>query len=321
MVLALDRIGVHKHFIDVLINCYRNPKFYVEDECGASKAKVQSSGIRQGCPLSPYLFVLVMSVTDHDTSRNITARTRNARFEGLDFDRVYYADDTLITTTCTKACNNLLHEIKKISAQFGLRLNRDKCSYIAMNGNIIIKFADGTRLKRVNEATYLGHHITQAMDIRHEINHKMHQTLKLWFKLNAFWKSVDCPKHWKLHVYDAIIKNKLLYGLETVHVTQVMQKKVNAFRLRSLRKILGMDTTYVNRANTNARVIERVNAEIGGINKAKLFSGVVDGKTREAGWTYYVCAPARPFTRSKLPARFGTVVPHWQEESRGTSAK
>ena len=85
----------------------------------------------------------------------------------------------------------------------------------------------------MNEATYLGHQITQAMDITHEINHKMHQTPKLWFKLNAFWKSVNCPKHWKLHVYDAIIKNKLLYGLETVHLTQVMQKKVNAFQLEA----------------------------------------------------------------------------------------
>ena len=78
MALALERIGVHQHFIDVLINCYKAPKFYVEDEYGSSKTKVQSSGIRQGCPLSPYLFVLVMSVIDHDISRNSAARTHNA---------------------------------------------------------------------------------------------------------------------------------------------------------------------------------------------------------------------------------------------------
>ena len=95
-----------------------------------------------------------------------------------------------------------------------------------MNGNNVIKFADGTRLARVNEATYLGHQITQVMDIRHEINHKMHQTLKLWYRLNTFWRAINCPKHWKLQVYDAVIKNKLLYGLETVHLTQAMQKNV-----------------------------------------------------------------------------------------------
>ena len=42
----------------------------------------------------------------------------------------------------------------------------------------------------------------------------------------------------------AIIKDKLLCGLETVHLTQPVQKKVNAFQLRGLQKTLGMDTKY-----------------------------------------------------------------------------
>ena len=279
MAVALKRLGIHQQFIDVLLDCYRCPGFYVEDEYGKSSNKVQSCGIRQGCPLSPYLFVLVMSVIDHDVGMNITARTKNARYEGVDFDRIYYADDTLLITTNTQASNNLLHEVETVSAQFGLRLNRDKCCYIAMNGNNVIKFADGTRLARVNEATYLGHQITQAMDIRHEINHKMHQTLKLWYRLNTFWRAINCPKHWKLQVYDAVIKNKLLYGLETVHLTQAMQKRVNAFQLRGLRKILGMTTTFVNRANTNEKVIQKANEELVGYRshntRIKLFSNLL----------------------------------------------
>ena len=105
------------------------------------------------------------------------------------------------------------------------------------------------KLNRVEETTYLGHQIKQEMDVQHEIQHKMHQTLKTWFKLDTFWKTTVCSPRWKLQVYDAIIRNKLLYGLETVHLTQ--QKKVNAFQFRGLRKILGLSTTFVNRSNTN----------------------------------------------------------------------
>ena len=73
---------------------------------------------------SPHLFVLVMSVIDHVVSRNITARTRNARFERLDVDTVYHADDALTIITCTQACNNLLHEIEKIISSIWAKIEQ-----------------------------------------------------------------------------------------------------------------------------------------------------------------------------------------------------
>ena len=64
--IALQRLGIHEHFIDVLQDGYRKASFFVEDEYGASQTKKQRAGIRQGCPLSPYLFVLLMSIVDED---------------------------------------------------------------------------------------------------------------------------------------------------------------------------------------------------------------------------------------------------------------
>ena len=278
--IALYRLGLPQHLINTIENGFAHAKFYVEDEYSKSGIKTQSAGIRQGCPLSPYLFVLVMSVIDNDVSSNLSLRTINARHSGIDFDRIYYADDTLLVTTNTRAAHDILHQIELISIQFGLQLNRDKCAFIAMNGDNQIRFRDGTKLNKVYEATYLGHQLTQNMHVRHEINHKMQQTLVTWYKLQPLWKAAGCSKKWKLEVYDAIIKNKLLYGLETVHLTMAMQKKVNAFQLRGFRKILGLQTTYVNRANTNEVVMRKANEEInknrsGNKRVLKLFSDLV----------------------------------------------
>jgi len=71
-----------------------------------------------------------------------------------------------------------------------------------------------------------------------------------------YWKDNSANKKWKIIVYDAIIKSKLLYGLETVHLTKTMCQKINAFHLRGLRKILDLKTTYLDRNNSNQRVLQ-----------------------------------------------------------------
>ena len=282
LAIAMDRLGVHPHYINTIMNGYEQAMFYVEDEYGTSDVKKQHSGIRQGCPLSPYLFVLVMSVIDSNVGNKLTTRTANSRHDGIGFDRVYYADDILLITTNTRAANNVLHHVERISEQYGLQLNRDKCCYVAMNGDNVIKFRDGTRLRRLTEATYLGHQITHNMNVKHEINCRMQQTLITWYKLELSWKAAACSVKWKLEVYDAI-KNKLLYGLETIHLTQAMQQKVNTFQLRGLRKILNLQSTYMNRAHTNAYVMQKANQEINrnrknNLREIKLFSELVQQK-------------------------------------------
>ena len=205
---------------------------------------MQSAGIRQGCPLSLYLFVLLMSVVDRDVALNLDIAYQRRNPNKLPVQRTCYAEDTVLISTNTAVANRLLAEVEEVSKQFGLRLNRNKCCYTSMNGSNVVKFPDGRNLNRVEETTYLGHQITQEMDVKHEIQHKMHQTLKTWFKLDTFWKTSVCSTRWKLQVYDAIIRNKLLYGLETIHLTQTQQKKVNAFQLRGLRKNPGSQHNF-----------------------------------------------------------------------------
>ena len=263
LLIALDRIGVHKKFIDVLQDCYSKASFLVEDEYGFSNQKKQTAGIRQGCPLSPYLFVLLMSVIDSDVSFKLQRAHRYRSNNILPIQRVYYADDTILIATNTTAANRTLMEVENVSLQYGLRLNRNKCCYISMNGNNVVKFPDGQVLNRVGEATYLGHQITEGMDVRHEIQHKMVQTLKTWYKLTPFWTTVVCSKKWRLQVYDAIIRNKLLYGLETVHLTQSLQKKVNAFQLRGLRKNWdSTPRTLTARTRTNLSYVKQMKLSV-----------------------------------------------------------
>ena len=137
LILALQRMGFSSQFCDVIGGFYKEPTFFVKDDFGLDVQvfKRQSAGIRQGCPLSPHLFVIVMSCIDFDIRARCSRWVSNGRVPGLEFDMVYYADDTILFSTDNRALNELLHLTEVISSKYGLCLNKNKCVAIQMNND------------------------------------------------------------------------------------------------------------------------------------------------------------------------------------------
>ncbi len=45
-------------------------------------------------------------------------------------------------------------------------------------------------------------------------------------------------------MYDAVVMSKLVYGLETLQLTRAEQRRLDAFQMRGVRKILRIPSTY-----------------------------------------------------------------------------
>ena len=126
LIEALRRIGICDHFLEVIGNLYEQPMFYAKYEQQKSELRHQSAGIRQGCTLSPYLFIILMTILMHDARQNTRQWTINTKIPGLKNPDILFADDTTLVTSNTKAMHKLLHEIEHQSEYYGLSLNNKK---------------------------------------------------------------------------------------------------------------------------------------------------------------------------------------------------
>ena len=75
-------------------------------------------------------------------------------------------------------------------------------------------------------------------------------------RLKFFWNKADNSIKWKLQVYDAVIRSKLLYGLECIQLTQVEQDRIDAFQMKGIRRIMKVPPTYEDRTQTNEVVMQ-----------------------------------------------------------------
>ena len=81
-------------------------------------------------------------------------------------------------------------------------------------------------------------------------------------QLNTFWLHSNCPVKFKLIAADAVIRTKLLYGMDSAQLGEPELKRINVVQLQILSKILGMKTTFIDRENSNRKIWNDVNTKL-----------------------------------------------------------
>eukprot|EP00975_Prorocentrum_lima_P041680 8755039-Prorocentrum_lima.AAC.1 len=56
--------------------------------------------------------------------------------------------------------------------------------------------------------------------MRQELRKRFSTCMAVWNRLKTFWIGSSCPIKWKLYVWDAVIRAKLMYGLQGAFLTK-----------------------------------------------------------------------------------------------------
>ena len=131
MFRSVKRLNMPDEILEAIKSLYRMPLFQVTHKTQQSDWYTQRTGIRQGCSLSPYLFILTMRTMFSDVKDKLNDPRHRKTFQGINFQDLLYADDTLIVAKSRKSANGYLHLIDEESEYLHLKLNHTKCCYIA----------------------------------------------------------------------------------------------------------------------------------------------------------------------------------------------
>jgi len=127
-----------------------------------------------------------------------------------------------------------------------------------MNGKAHVLFQNGMKLEEVENATYLGGNINNEAGRIEELTNRISKALVTCNKLKVFWHKTKCNYKWKLQVYNVIIVAQLTYGLNTLQLTPSLLARLDAFQMRGLRYILGIEHSFYLHT-TNEEVYHKAN--------------------------------------------------------------
>ena len=169
------------------------------------------------------------------THTQLNQELERQRVPGAEFDEVTYADDTICIATQTETMNKFIQIIETEGRRYGMKLNKGKCELITTTPHANIHFEDGTKIKKVSKATYLGCELGLKTTCREELNKRIATTMITMKKLDLFWRHSDCPTAIKIYTAEAVLRAKLLYGLESTQLIPSVARKLEIFQLKVLR--------------------------------------------------------------------------------------
>ncbi|MEJ4486828.1 reverse transcriptase family protein [Enterococcus faecium] len=175
-------------------------------------------GLRQGCPLSPVLFIIFMD--------RISRRSRGpegVRFGSSRISSLLFADDVVLLAPSSQDLQHALGRFATECEAAGMRISTSKSEAMVLHRKQVVcpLQVGGEFLPQVEEFKYLGVLFTSEGRMEHEIDRRIGAAAGV---MRSFYRSVVVKKELsrkaKLSIYRSVYVPTLTYGHELWVMTE-----------------------------------------------------------------------------------------------------
>ena len=191
----LRHYGAPMKFVNLIRNSYEGLSCRVVHEGKLTEKFEVKTGVRQGCLLSPFLFILAIDWI----MRAVTNRKRNGIQWTLwtQLDDLDFADDLALLSHNHQQMQAKTFDLHHTSVQIGVTINKQKTRILRINAGtdepVII---EGAELGEVESFTYLGSIIDKSGGTDADVKTRIGKARSAYNMLKKVWNSREIALNW-----------------------------------------------------------------------------------------------------------------------------
>ena len=229
--------GIPDKLIRMVKLLYDNTECTVIDNGEESEWFTVRTGVKQGCVMSGFLFLLSIDWVMRRTVSGEQSGIRwnfTTKLEDLDF-----ADDLALISSKYQDIQRKTTNLKSSAERIGLKIHARKTKIMRFNTRVEERVRLGEELlEDVDQFTYLGGIVSKKGGCDEDIRSRLGKARAQFNRMHRIWNSPIFSIKTKVRLFNTKLISVLSYGCDTWKMNEGDKRKLDSFQNNCLRKIM-----------------------------------------------------------------------------------